>query len=140
MKAALKAYGAQRAISWTRIDMLLAIYDGAIDRIAKARTALESGRHEEVEEHRAAAQKLVIQLVAGIDLQYGETVERIHQLCVHVTTQLSTPTVESFAHCSEILSTLREGFQGIREEAIRMEADGEIPSIRMTGDVDLTIT
>ena len=49
----LTAYKRQVAIGWTRIDMLLALYDGAIERIEKALGLLRRG-------DRSAAQPVLL--------------------------------------------------------------------------------
>ena len=140
MHSALKAYGEQRANAWTRIDMLLAIYDAAIDRIGKAQAALDTQDRAIVDEHRLAAQKLVMQLIGGIDLQFGALAAQIHTLCIHVATELNQGTPQSLSHCGSILWKLREGFEGIREESIALEANGEIPCLRIGTDLDLVVT
>ena len=72
MQTAIKAYSSQRANGWARIDMLLAIYDGILDRIRKVDVARQAGDSVAAETHRLAAQRLVLQLIGGIDLKYGE--------------------------------------------------------------------
>ena len=139
MNSALKAYGSQKATGWTRIEMLLAIYDGAIKRIGYARESLSAGNASEAEHYRLGAQRLVLQLISGIDLQFGDLASQIHGLCVHVASVLSNSDEESLAHCSEVLQTLREGFAGIKEEAVTLESDGEIPPLRVASDVDLLV-
>lgn len=139
MPSPIKAYGEQRANAWTRIEMLLAIYDGAIDRIGKAQTAMESGDCALVEENRLAAQKLVVQLISGIDLQFGTLAAQIHNLCIHVASELNNATPKSLSHSASVLWKLREGFEGIREEAITLESTGELPGLRIDSDVDIVI-
>jgi flagellin-specific chaperone FliS len=140
MQSAIKAYGEQRANAWTRIEMLIAIYNGAIDRIDKAQAAVESDESAVVEEHRLAAQKLVMQLISGIDLQFGNLASQMHNLCIHVATELNHATPRSLSHCGNILRKLREGFEGIREEAIVLESNGDIPGLRLSADVDIVVT
>ncbi len=140
MRSAIKAYGEQRANGWTRIEMLLAIYDGAIDKIGKAQAALENNENALVEEHRLAAQKLVMQLISGIDLQFGDLASQMHTLCIHVATELNHATAGSLSHCDSILRKLREGFEGIREEAIVLESNGDIPGLRLSADVDIVVS
>jgi len=119
--------------------MLLAIYDGTLDRIRKADAAVQTGDLAVAESHRLAAQRLVLQLIGGIDLKYGEVSEKTRDLCLHVMQQLNEATPEAFAHSIQILETLRAGFEGIREEAIELESQGEIPAVRVDSDVSVVV-
>ena len=139
MRTAIKAYSSQRVNGWARIDMLLAIYDGALDRIRKADAAGQSDEPAVAETHRLAAQRLILQLIGGIDLKYGEVSEKIRDLCLHVMQKLNEATPEAFAHSIQILETLRAGFEGIREEAIELESQGQIPAVRVDSDVSLIV-
>lgn len=139
MQSAIKAYGEQQANAWTRIEMLIAIYDGAIDRIRRAESALASSDDSAAEEHRLAAQQLVLQLISGIDLQFGTLAAQVHSLCVHVASELNQTTQQSLSHCGRVLWKLRDGFEGIRGEAIELEASGAIPNLRGRSDVDIVV-
>jgi flagellar protein FliS len=48
---------------------------------------------------------------------------RLYEFVVH---ELKTPRLESVRNARKILTTLREGFEGVRDEANRLERSGQL--------------
>lgn len=111
----------------SRIDLLLALYDGAIARLGKAEMALTNGDVPVATPYMAKAQIIVTELAAGVrldlDEQNGANMLRLYD---YVVNELRTPRLANVKNAMNILNTLREGFEGIREEANRLERSGEL--------------
>ncbi len=123
------AYRQQQLCGWTRIDMLLALYDRAIERLERARTALQQNDAAGTESLLVDAQFLVAGLVSGVNLDYGDlpvNFLRLYEFALH---QIRLGTAASVGEALRVLGTLREGVQEIRAEAAQMERDGAIPTL-----------
>ena len=111
----------------SRIDLLLALYDGALARLSKAEMALTNGDVPVATPYMAKAQIIVTELAAGVrldvDEQMGANMLRLYEFVVN---ELRTPRLANVRNAVKILNTMREGFEGIREEANRLEQSGEL--------------
>src|SRR5260370_10555397 len=123
-----RAYRPSPAAGTTRIDLVLALFDGAIDRMDKA-VALLGTDDNAARAHQARAQLLIMQLASGIDLEMGDPTSidllRLYEFCVHV---LATGGRDEISSARDCLSIVREGFRSIREEAAQLERSGAIPA------------
>jgi flagellar biosynthetic protein FliS len=117
----------QQVAGLSRIDLLLALYDGALARLGKAEMALTNGDVPVATPYLSKAQLIVTELAAGVrldvDEQMGTNMLRLYEFVVH---QLKTPRLENVRNAAKILTTLREGFEGIRDEANRLERGGQL--------------
>ena len=115
------------SIGWTRIETLLALYDGAIARLNKAAMALSNGDVPVATPYLAKVQLIVSTLAAGVRVEFdeemGTNMLRLYEYVVH---ELRTPRLENVASAKKILTILREGFENIREEANDLERSGEL--------------
>jgi flagellar biosynthetic protein FliS len=125
----LHAYRQQQALGWTRIDMLLALYHGAIDRLERALAAMERADSASAKAVLLRAQRMVTELLAGIDMQYGDLAQRFSALYIFVLRAISEGTVEQIRAAIAVLKTLRDGLEQIRDQAVSMERAGELPTI-----------
>jgi flagellin-specific chaperone FliS len=122
-------YRQQRAFGWTRIDMLLALYDGAMQRIEQAREAMERGDTPAAQPLLLRAQRIVVELHAGLDLRHGQLPHDFQRLYGFVLHALSAGTGRHLAAALDVLRTLRDGLAGIRDETVRLERSGTIPPV-----------
>lgn len=117
----------QQVAGLSRIDLLLALYDGALARLTKAEMALTNGDVPVATPYLCKAQLIVTELAAGVrldvDEQMGTNMLRLYEFVVH---ELKTPRLENVRSARKILTTLREGFEGVREEANRLEKCGQL--------------
>jgi flagellar biosynthetic protein FliS len=111
----------------SRIDLLLALYDGALARLGKAEMALTNGDVPVATPYLAKAQLIVAELAAGVRIevveQMGGNMLRLYE---YVANELRTPRLANVRNAAKVLTTLREGFEGVREEANRLEKSGEL--------------
>jgi len=115
------------SVSTSRIDMLIAIYDVAITAAEELETDLAAGRDG------AAAKiqllKALNLIESGLDLSLGELPTRVRDICVFISQRLLTADAEESATFIRTLRNLRDGFAEIRPEAVKLEKEGEIPTL-----------
>jgi flagellar protein FliS len=132
------AYKQQRSFGWARIDMLLALYERALERLDQARTALAQADVTTAGPFLVDAQLLVSGLVSGVNLDYGDLPLNFLRLYEFVLHNLRAATVEKVEDAMRILNALREGLRAIRAEAVQLERKGEIPPLEATLVVEAT--
>lgn len=121
---------AEASDHWTRMDMLLALYDGALARLEKATQALTNGDVPVATPYLSKAQIIVSELASGVRVEVEpETGTNILRLYEYVVNELRTPRLANVRNAVKILTTLREGFESVREEANRLERAGELTSV-----------
>jgi hypothetical protein len=116
-------YERQASLAWTRIDLLLALFDAAIER---GEQALAAGDEAEARRLRARARLAILALWAGVDREgpsAGNFI-RLYEFADHAFTEGGP---EQMRGALSALRTLREGFVGIRAEAAELERCGAIP-------------
>jgi flagellin-specific chaperone FliS len=128
----------QRATGMTRIDTILGLYDQALARISQAENAL--GRHEQVLARTLMnqAQLAVSGLVCGLEGHADEQSLNFLRLYEFVAHHLSQASPASAQAARQVLQTLREAFEAIRPEAVRLEREGTIPSLDRSHSVQVT--
>jgi flagellar protein FliS len=129
----MSAYFAYRkpdvSSGWTRIDLLLAVYDKALERLSHAEAALKAGQTAMAVPYLAKAQLAVSVLAGGVRAGEGnELGVNMLRLYDFVVRELRKPRIESIENARKILNTLRQGFDGIRGEANALERAGKLPS------------
>src|SRR5947209_4657151 len=129
-----RAYQERSGTEWTRIDMLLALYDGAVERLEAAALAMHSGQDAVAVPLLARAQLLVCDLAAGVDPNAAgsDNFLRLFEFVVHAIRCRSGEKVEAALN---VLRTLREGFRTIRPEAVALENSGVIPPLTASGRI-----
>lgn len=116
------AYG-----GWTRIEMLLSIYDLAIDSLTEAHRLSDcEDQQDEFAYHFIKAQKAILAIHAGLKPDEHEVAYNIARLLHFVLTCLEG---RKFADAIQVLQNLRDGFQAIQSEANQLEHNGEIPPV-----------
>jgi flagellar protein FliS len=120
---------AEQSTGWTRIDLLLAIYDKALMRLDQAEAALKEGQLATAIPFISKAQIAVSTLAGGVRAGAGnELGVNMLRLYSFVVKELSDPSIEKIESARRVLKNLRQGFEGIRNEANALERAGKIPS------------
>ena len=123
------AYRQHRLLGWTRIDMLVALYDAALLKLEQAMQAGNDGHALTARRRSLEALRLVAQLNAGIARQYGNLADNLANLFHFVSLRILADDGAGLADAHRILETLRAGFSEIRDEAVELESEGVIPQI-----------
>lgn len=118
------------AANWTRMDLLLALYDKALERLDRAEVAVRADDLTTAIAQLAKTQLIVTALAAGVRVDVNpEMNTNMLRLYEYAVNELSQPRIEGIENARKVLHTLREGFEGIRVEANEMERTGKIPSL-----------
>src|SRR5262245_40779231 len=107
--------------------MLLALYSASIERLEQALDALSRHQIDFAKPLMLRAQRMVMELFAGVDLQYGDLPQRLASLYEFVLWSISQGTATHLQSAISVLKTLHEGMEGIREQAVSLERLGEVP-------------
>lgn len=109
--------------------MLLALYDGAMFATQQAERAIRTGDQASLTREQPHAQRLITELMAGVDVEQGELASNVHKLLTFCLIQATGQSAEEWASAVSILTQLREAFAQIRDEAVRLEQSGQIPKL-----------
>ena len=110
---------------WTRIEMLLEIYQHAIDQMTAADLALKSDDKSRSRFHLLKSQNAVFAIFSGLNTE-DEIGMNVARLCHFVFSCIESRNLKDGI---TILKTLKDGFEQIRLEANKLEAEGEIPEL-----------
>ena len=114
---------------WTRIDLLLALYDNALERLDRAEGSFHAGESGAVVAQLVKTQNVLMALAAGVCVEVSpETNTNLLRLYEYMVTELTRPSLVAIANVRRIMSTLREGFEAVRVEANEMERTGQLAS------------
>ncbi|AMV22750.1 flagellar protein FliS [Planctomyces sp. SH-PL14] len=129
MNRQVQAYRQVKAQGWSRVDMVLALYDRTIASIDEGLERIRLGQPEALSPIRARVQRLLLGLIEGMDIAGDETSRQMARVLVFAMQRMADSTELSWSDARRVIVPLREGFAGIREEAIRGEQQGTIPPL-----------
>ncbi len=139
MNAKHRTYRQQDAQAWLRIDMLIALYESGLRSVSRLIEAHEHGDFHQVPEHRSKVLRIILELLAGLDFAQGDLPHRVARLCEFMQHGLLTGGEDNYRAVLRVLTTLRDAFMGIRDEAARLETRGEIPAIKFSSSIKVTV-
>ena len=133
-------YQQQQIARTTRIELLLALYDKAIQRLHDAQSSLEQADLAAAAPSMLQAQMIVYALASGVDTenQDCEATQNTLRLFEFVLYCLSFSDARKVGVARRVLTTLREGFERIGEEATTLELAGKIPALKATAALRAT--
>lgn len=132
-------YQTQSSPSWTRIDMLLALYDGAVQRCEEVLAALEQNDEKTAQKKLLKARLIVMGLVSGIVADGDPVTTNILRLFEYALHVLEKGGADNVRAALNVLCILREGFRKIRPEAVELERTGAIPPINGTSTMHVLV-
>ena len=124
----LNSYKEQNAFGgWTRIGMLLAIYQSAIESFTEAeRLSACDDKSDDFAFHYLKGQKAILAIHAGLKPDTHEVAFNIARLLHFVLERVESG---NFADAIKVLKNMHEGFRAIQAEANQLESEGQIPAI-----------
>jgi flagellin-specific chaperone FliS len=120
---------ASSSVQWTRIEMLLAAFEGTITRLESAQSFLEQGEVIKAQPLLLTAQRLILTLYEGIDLRYGEIPANMQKLylfvlgCIGVGENLDLPAA------IKVLKIIHSGLKDVKDAANDMERRGQLSPV-----------
>lgn len=126
---AYRTYQAAEPTSgWTRIDLLLALYNKAVERLDAALLALGQGDTTAAVSQMSKTQLIVTELASGVRVDVNpEANTNMLRLYEYVAHELTKPEPLHIGNARKVLVTLREGFEAVRAEANELERSGQLP-------------
>jgi flagellar secretion chaperone FliS len=121
-----QAYQENRDLGWTRIDMILAVFDGIVRQLEQARADLARGDPATAKAALARAQIGIAALAAGAGSDGHEISANFLRLYEFASRLLSQGGDGHIDDALRVLSPLREGFEAVRQEARALERNGII--------------
>jgi flagellar protein FliS len=122
-------YKTVQSYSWTRVDMLILVYDQAVSALSEGARLLEQNRKAELPAVKLRAMKTLLAIAEGLNLQKGELPIQVLRLVVFALDQVRIESAEAWRSAESVISTLRAGFLEIQDEARKDEYEGRIPSL-----------
>jgi flagellar secretion chaperone FliS len=122
-------YQDQRRQPLPRIELILTLYDKAIDRLERACVALERGEREDARPLLAEAQIIVCSLAGGLNLSQGKLSENLLRVYEFVSHCARAADREQIQGAVQVLRILQDAFQEIRPDALQLERSGAVPSV-----------
>ena len=126
-------YKQASALSWTRVDMLLVIYDQTMLSLEEGIRLLEENRTSLLAPVRLRAMRALLAIVDGLDLKQGELPTRILRLVEFSVEQINSQSPEAWRAAASVIGKLREGFLEICDQARKDEYEGHIPALNAVG-------
>jgi len=121
---AYKAYQQQDTPNWTRIDMLIAAFDGVTSRVKKAADHLRRQEDLKAQVLLVRAQRIVCELYAGLNIEHGDIPKNMRRIYLFVLSRIGLGESLDLEAAVDAMTTIRAGLADIREDAIRMERTG----------------
>lgn len=132
------SYQRSAAAAWTRIDLLLTVYDVGIQVAQGALDALAIGDETAATRRRLKFFRVLMQILDGLDARY-ETTQNIQRLALFMFDRANQGRPEDWRSILKILNVLREGFSAIREEAIELESQGLVPAVDQSVALNMSV-
>ena len=126
-------YKTTQSLAWTRIEMLLLIYDQAVTTLNEGARLLENNRASDLTPVSLKAMRTLLMIADGLNLNHGELPTQVLRLVVFSLDQIKTQSPEAWRSASDVMSKLREGFQEIQEQARKDEYEGRIRALDAVG-------
>ena len=110
----------------SRIELLLAAFDGIVSRLEQARNLVEQNERNRAEPLLLRSQRIILELYSGIDLRFGQIPENMQKLYLYVLGCIGMGPELDLSAAIDVLQNIRGGLENIRDKATQMERSGEL--------------
>jgi flagellin-specific chaperone FliS len=114
------------SFGWTRIEMLLEVYDHAITALEGTQVSLQQEDQAAFAKHYVAAQKAMLAIHSGLEPHKDQVAYNVACL-LHFA--IDCCQQRKFADAIKVLQELRSGFAAVAEEVNQLERDGTLPPV-----------
>jgi flagellar protein FliS len=121
--------------SMPRVDVLLSLYDRAIQHLEDSIAALRLQDTNKATRLTMKARLTVLGLIAGVIPNSVDVADNLLRLYQFVLSAAEDGKLEKMQGGVNVLKTLREGFEGARSEAIRLERTGAIAPVTFSSSM-----
>jgi len=127
MAKPVSAYEQSRALGWTRIDLILAVFDGIVRQLELARARLKANDMRAADDLLARARIGISALAGGCG--GNDQSANFARLYDYLLRHLSQSDAGHISDALGILGTLRAGFEAVRGQARDLERQGIIAAL-----------
>ena len=117
----------QQSPNWTRIEMLLAAFDGVMDRVRLAQELIAANDTWKAQPYLLRAQRIVLELYSGLDLRHGEVPDNMGKLYLFVLHCIGMGESLNLPAALDVLEIIRNGLNEVRDTANDLERRGLVP-------------
>jgi flagellin-specific chaperone FliS len=133
------AYNVQKQRPMTRVDLIIATFRKALQRLERADTALAAGNADAARPLLTEAHILVGGLAAGMAGSTDELALNFLRLYEFASHKISQGGADDLQAARKALTPLLEAFEAVRAQAAAMEAEGLIPSLDQERQIQVTV-
>lgn len=134
---AYQNYSLETTVSgWTRIDMLIALYDRSIANIRFAQLAKQSNDTRLMTNKLIETNKFILALHSGLNIEQDRVAVDVARLLNFVMLRLEE---QNFEEAIYFLEKLQSTFEQIREEATALEKSGKIPPLNSSRGLNTVV-
>ena len=126
-------YQATQSYSWTRIDMLILVYNQAVATLNEGATLLAESPSAGLGSVQLKAMRTLLAIAEGLNLAKGDLPIQVLRLVVFAIDQVATRSPEAWRSAAQVMDTLRAGFLEIQDQARKDEFEGRIPALDAVG-------
>ncbi len=132
------AYVLGNAANWTRVNLLVALYDRALHHCEQCVGGDEQSSvgKNAAAFHRLRVLRILMHLRMGLNLHMGELPQRMNELLEFVQDGVISGEAARIQDGMRVLQTLRATYAAMREEAIELERAGEVPPLETGASVE----
>ena len=113
--------------NWTRVEMLMAAFDGVIQRLRNAQELVANDQLWKAQPLLLRAQRIVLELYSGLDLRQGAVPVNMSQLYLFVLHSIGMGESLNISAALDVLGIIRDGLSGIHDSANDLEHRGQVP-------------
>jgi flagellin-specific chaperone FliS len=123
------AYRRHSVSGWTRIDLLVSLYEAALRSLAAGAAKFRRQPPADASLERLKLLKQLLALLEGLAPEPGNLAEQIRSLLLFCVDRVALDSAEAWDDAARILTELHAGFTGIQAEARELELQGLLPPI-----------
>jgi flagellin-specific chaperone FliS len=132
MTSAHQAYRRSSFTQWTRIDLLVALYQATERSLNSGAVAIERQNLPEINRLLLKIQQQFLAIIEGID-DSDDTAANVKRLLTFCLGCVASQQTTRWRDAARIVGELRAAFESIQDVGRAMESRGEIPPIDMMG-------
>jgi flagellin-specific chaperone FliS len=132
MTSALQAYRRSSLTQWTRIDLLVALYQATERSLNAGAAAIDRQNLPEIAAILLKVQKQILAIIEGID-DSDDTASNVKRLLTFCLGCVASRQAPRWRDAARIVGELRAAFEAIQDVGRAMESRGEIAPIDMQG-------
>ena len=145
MKQHLQAYEDIEISTKSPVDLLLKIYDGALQSLAATKNAYEKSDFQTGYLSLEKTRRFVVHLYTTLDFDKGGAIaEDLGKLYVFVLNQIdmveATKELDRIDSCTKVLTNIRDGWCGIKSQPANAKLSGSASSEHEYFDTTLAVT